>query len=277
VNPEPPEADFAGEDKWILSRLTWTIHAVTTALEQYEFSQAASELYTFVWDDFCNWYLELSKRRMTAPAAKQTMSYVLDTVLRLMHPFTPFVTEEIWQKLGRKQPLMTSSWPEPKSKRDPVIEQLMARVFEAVGVIREVRNRNSLSPKVELTAVISAQDDSTAALLKAGAEIIRDQANVTELSIGVNLTKPKFSATGASTLFTVYVPLEGKIDKKAELERTKKEIEKTREQIAQAGKQLSNEEFRKRKPDLARDIEEKLAALRAKVAELEAHLKELES
>jgi valyl-tRNA synthetase len=277
VEPEPPEADFTGEDKWILSRLTGTIHVVTTALEQYEFSNAASELYKFVWDDFCNWYLELSKRRATERAAKQTMAYVLDTVLRLMHPFMPFVTEEIWQKLGRKQLLMTAAWPEAKSKRDPVIEQLMGRVLEAVGVIREVRNRNGLSPKVELTAVISAQDESTAALLKAGSEIIRDQANVSELSIGVNLPKPKFSATGASTLFTVYVPLEGKIDKKAEVERTKKELEKAREQTGQAEKQLSNEEFRKRKPDLAREIEEKVAALKTKIAELEAHLKELDS
>jgi valyl-tRNA synthetase len=172
---------------------------------------------------------------------------------------------------------MTAAWPEAKSKRDPVIEQLMGRVLEAVGVIREVRNRNGLSPKVELTAVISAQDESTAALLKAGSEIIRDQANVSELSIGVNLPKPKFSATGASTQFTVYVPLEGKIDKKAEVERTKKELEKAREQTGQAEKQLSNEEFRKRKPDLAREIEEKVAALKTKIAELEAHLKELDS
>jgi valyl-tRNA synthetase len=172
---------------------------------------------------------------------------------------------------------MTTPWPEPKTKRDPVIEQLMSQVFEAVGVVREVRNRNSIAPKIELTAVISAKDESTAALLKAGAEIIRDQANVSELSVGVNLAKPKFCAAGASTTFTVYVPLEGKIDRKAEVERTKKELEKARGQIAQSEAQLANEEFRKRKPDLAREIEEKAAALRAKVAELEAHLKELDA
>ena len=128
-----------------------------------------------------------------------------------------------------------------------------------------------------LTAVLSAKDEATAALLKAGAEIIRDQANLDELSVGVNVAKPRFSGTGASTAFTVYVPLEGKIDKKAEVDRTRKELEKTREQIVQAEKQLSNEEFRKRKPELAREIEEKLAALRVKVIDLEVHLKELES
>ena len=277
IAPEPPESGLTGEDRWILSRLTATIDAVTDAIDAYEFGEAAQQLYKFVWDDFCDWYIELSKRRMSEPAAKQTISYVLDTVLRLMHPFTPFVTEEIWQKLGRKQSLMTASWPEPRSTRNPAIEQLMSQVFETVGAIREVRNRNTIAPKVELSVVISAKDDSTCALLKAGAEIIRDQANVSELSVGVNLPKPKFSGTRPATTFTVFVPLEGKIDKNAETLRTKKDLEKTREQIAQAEKQLSNEEFRKRKPDLAREIEEKLDALRAKLAELDAHLKELDS
>jgi valyl-tRNA synthetase len=272
-----PTAGLSNEDRWILSRLATTAEGVTSALDRYEFGDAAQLLYKFVWDDFCDWYIELSKRRAEEPAARQTLAYVLDTVLRLMHPFTPFVTEEIWQKLGRKQPLMTSAWPEPGDQLlDPELEKRMALVFETVGVIREVRNRNTLSPKLELSAVLSAKDEGTAALLKAGAEIIRDQANLDELSVGVNVAKPKFSATGAATAFTVYVPLEGKIDKKAEIERTKKELEKTREQILQAGKQLSNEEFRKRKPELAREIEEKLAALRIKLAELEAHLREIE-
>jgi valyl-tRNA synthetase len=272
-----PTAGLTDEDHWILSRLTTTVEGVTTAVDRYEFGEAAQHLYKFVWDDFCAWYLELSKRRSEEPAVKQTLSFVLDTTLRLMHPFTPFFTEELWQKLGRKQSIMTAPWPEAKEAlRNPALEKRMELVFEAVGVVREVRNRNGIAPKVALSAVLSAKDEATAALLKAGAEIIRDQANLDELSVGVTLAKPKFSATGASTAFTAYVPLEGKIDRKAEIERTKKELEKTREQIMQAERQLSNEEFRKRKPDLAREIEEKLAALRIKLAELEAHLKEIE-
>jgi valyl-tRNA synthetase len=170
------------------------------------------------------------------------------------------------------------SWPEADPElRNPDLERRMELVFEAVGVVRDIRNRNTIAPKVALSAVISAKDEATAALLKSGAEIIRDQANLDELSVGVNVAKPRFSGTGASTAFTVYVPLEGKIDKKAEEDRTKKELEKSREQIVQAEKQLSNEEFRRRKPDLAREIEEKLAALRVKLTELDSHLKELES
>jgi valyl-tRNA synthetase len=273
-----PTDGLQDEDRWIFSRLSTTVDGVTSAIDRYEFGEAAQLLYKFVWDDFCAWYLELSKRRATEQPVRRTLATVLDTTLRLMHPFTPFFTEEIWQKLGRKQSIMTAPWPEATEKlRNPDLEERMALVFECVGVIREVRNRNTISPKVALSVVISAKDDFTAQLLKAGAEIIRDQANVDELSIGVNVAKPKFSATGAATRFSAYVPLEGKIDVKAEGGRTEKEIEKTREQIAQAEKQLSNEEFRKRKPEMAKEVEEKLAALRAKLSELEAHLKEIQS
>jgi valyl-tRNA synthetase len=273
-----PADGLTEEDRWILSRLSTTVEDVTAAVDRYEFGEAAQHLYKFVWDDFCAWYLELSKRRAAEPAARGTLAVVLDTTLRLMHPFTPFFTEEIWAKLGRKQSIMTAAWPEAdETLRNPALEKRMDLVFEAVGVVREIRNRNKIAPKTALTAVISAKDEATAALLKSGAEIIRDQANLAELSIGVNVPKPKFAGTGASTSFTVYVPLEGLINKAEEIDRTRKEIERTREQIAQAEKQLSNEEFRKRKPELAREIEEKLAALRVKLAELEAHLKELES
>ena len=270
---QPPAAGATDEDRWILSRLSTTIDAVSAALDRYEFGEAAQHLYTFVWDDFCDWYIELSKRRSDEPAARQTLACVLDRTLRLMHPFTPFVTEEIWQKLGRKQALMSCAWPEPVAK-DADLERRMALVFEAVRAVRDVRTRNGIPPKTVLPAVISAKDEATAALLRAGAEIVRDQANVDELTIGVNLTKPKLAATVATTGFTVYVPL--KIDKKAELERTRKELEKAREQAVGAEKQLSNEEFRKRKPGMALEIQGKLDALRAKISELEAHLKDVE-
>jgi valyl-tRNA synthetase len=135
---------------------------VTTAVDHYEFGEAAQHLYKFVWDDFCAWYLELSKRRSDEPHVRQTLAFVLDTTLRLMHPFTPFFTEEIWQKLGRKQSIMTAAWPEPKDAlRNPALEKRMELVFEAVGVVREVRNRNAIAPKVALSAVISRTTPAT--------------------------------------------------------------------------------------------------------------------
>jgi valyl-tRNA synthetase len=272
--PKRPREGLADEDRWILSRLSAAVGGVTGSLERYAFGEAAQALYSFVWDDFCDWYIELSKRRADHPAARQTLAHVLDTTLRIMHPFTPFVTEEIWQRLGRRQALISVPWPDEGAREEP-LERRMALVFEAVGAIRDLRTRNNIPPRTARSAVISAKDEETAALLGAGAEIIRDQAATDELSIGVNLPKPRFSATSARAAFTVHLPLEGKIDRAAETGRTRKELEKAREQAAQMERQLANEEFVKRKPELAGEVREKLRALGQRIAELEAHLTEL--
>jgi valyl-tRNA synthetase len=258
-------------DRWILSRLSTTIAAVSAALDAYEFGEAAEILYKFVWDDFCDWYIELSKRRAD-PGVDATLAKVLDAALRLLHPFIPFVTEEIWRISGRPGSIMEAAWPEPGAGRDEALEKRMALVFDAVRAIRDVRLRNNIPPKTALDVVISSRE---ADILKQGVDIIRAQANVGELTIGVDLPKPKFAATAASTSFTVYVPLEGKINVEEEVERTRKEIASVKGQVAQAEKQLSNEEFRKRKPELAAEIEAKLQALQARRAELETHLRDL--
>jgi valyl-tRNA synthetase len=196
---------------------------------------------------------------------------VVDASLRLLHPFIPFVTEEIWQKAGRPGSIMTAAWPEAGT-RDEALEKRMTLVFDVVRAVRDVRMRNNIPPKTALDVVVSSRD---AEVIKQGADIIRAQANVGELTIGADLPKPKMAATAAAEAFTVYVPLAGKIDMAAEVERTKKEIEAVKGQIAQAEKQLANEEFRKRKPELAAEIEEKLKGLKARLGELEAHLKDL--
>src|ERR1051325_2610417 len=124
-----PAEGLTEEDHWILSRLSTTVEGVTWAVDKSECGEAAQHLYKFVWDDFCAWYLELSKRRATEPAARGTLATVLDTTLRLMHPFTPFFTEEIWTKLGRKQSIMTAAWPEADEKlRNPALEKRMELV-----------------------------------------------------------------------------------------------------------------------------------------------------
>jgi valyl-tRNA synthetase len=272
----PPRGALRDEDRWILSRLATTNAAVDAALDAYEFGEAAELLYKFVWDDFCDWTIELSKRRGTEPAVGETLSFVLDRTLRLLHPFLPFVTEEIWAKLGRKGFLMKAGWPEADAAaKDPALEARMALVFEAVGAVRDVRTRNQIPPKVALDVVLSARDEATAKLLREGTDIVRGQANVEGVEVGLGLAKPPFSAAVAAGAFAVYVPLQGKIDVDAEVERTRKELEKAREQAAAAEKQLSNEEFCRRKPELAAEVRSKLEALRSRIAELEAHLREL--
>jgi valyl-tRNA synthetase len=279
----PPEKDALEEDLWILSRLSATAAGVSDALDRYEFGEAAQLLYRFVWNDFCDWYIELSKRRAEEPAVRRTLAYVLDASLRLLHPFVPFVTEEIWQRLGAlrgeaRSALIGAPWPEvPASLRRPDIEERLELVFEAVRLVRDVRGRNGISPKTPVAAVLSTRDERTAGLLRAGASILRAQANVEALEIGAHQAKPRLSATAAAGDFTVYVPLEGKIDVAAERERARRELERGRSQAAELERQLANEEFRRRKPELAEEVGAKLEALQAKVRELEAHLRDLES
>ncbi len=273
-----PSGGLRDEDRWILSRLGTTAQGVTDAVDRYEFGEAAQLLYKFVWNDFCDWYIELSKRRAEEPPVRETLSFVLDAALRLLHPFIPFVTEEIWQKLGRREAIIVSAWPEPHAEmRSADLESGMEPVFEAVQAIRGIRSTNNISPKTPLAVVISAKDDATAGRLRAGADIIRTQANVDELTAGTGLPKPRFSGTVAATSFTVYVPLEGKIDRAAEIERCNRELEKARKQAADLEGQLANEEFCRRKPELAEQLRLKQEGLRAKVAELEAHLKDLDA
>ena len=247
-------------------------------MEQYAFGEAAQLLYRFTWDEYCAWYLELSKRRADDPAAQAVLHRVLDTVLRLLQPLMPFVTQTIWEKLRPDGGmLMEAEWPEAvTSDRDEDLERRMAMVFDAVRLVREVRNRNGISPKVALAAVVSCKDAAVAELFGAGEAIIRAQANLESLEIGEGLSKPSFSGTAAAPDFTVHVPLEGKIDRAAEAERCRREIEKTGKQMTQMERQLGNAEFVKRKPEMAADVRDKLEALRGKLSELEAHLKDLE-
>ncbi len=296
VPPGPPSEGARDEDRWILSRASTTVEAVTDALNRYEFGEAAQLLYKFVWNDFCDWYIELSKRRSDEPAAMRTLAYVLDTALRLLHPFIPFVTEEIWQKLGRAgrlagaggeaadqppgegpTPLICAAWPEARpGLRSPDLEERMERVFEAVRLVREIRSRNTIQPKVPLRVALSAKDDPTARMLREGADIIRSQANVEELEVGVGIPKPPFSAAAVTADFSAYVPLEGKIDRAAEAARTRKEIDRSRRQIADMERRLADDEFRRHRPDLAEELEGKLSTLRSKLADLSAHLAEIE-
>ncbi len=195
----------------------------------------------------------------------------------------PFVTEEIWQRLGARRAgapgaLIAASWPDvPASFRRPDIEERLELAFEAVRLVRDARRRNAISPKVPVAAVLSARDERTAELLRAGAAVVRAQAHVEALEVGARLPKPRLSATAAAERFTVYVPLEGKIDVAAERERARRELERGREQAAHFERQLAQEEFRRRKPELAEEIASKLDALRAKARELEDHLRDLES
>ncbi|MBI2932427.1 MAG: valine--tRNA ligase [Planctomycetes bacterium] len=279
--PTPPAEGLTLEDRWILSRLNSSIGTVTAALGKYEFSDAAQALYRFVWWDFCDWYIEHAKRRKDE-AVKRVLAHVIDVTLRLLHPIAPFITEEIWQRLRASGPkrtgfLMKAEWPqEDPARRDPSLERRMELVFEVVRAMREVRTRYDIAPVEPLAAVVSAKDKETAGVLREGADTVKHLANLSNVEIGTDLDRPKRWASVHVEDAVVHADVVGKFDPAMERQRTEKRLGEVRGLVEQTQGQLANPKFRQAKPELAAQLEEKLAGLREQSSQLEEHLRELE-
>jgi len=272
-----PKDGLTLEDRWILSRLHTTIDEVTNGLESFEFAEAAQAIYRFTWWDFCDWYIELTKARKD-DAARRVLLHVVETVLKLLHPIAPFVTEELWQRLGdgKRGSLMREAWPEAESaRRDAALERQMTLVQDVVKAARDVRKRYDIANSVALALKASAKDESSAKALRAGAETIKHLANLSTFDPGVGVEKPKRWASVMAGDVTVHFDVVGKFDPAKERARTEKQVAELRGQAEQIQGQLGNEKFRAAKPEMAAQLEDKLASLRGQIRELEEHLKEL--
>jgi valyl-tRNA synthetase len=259
-------ADLTVEDQWILSRLSTVTRQVTEALEHFKFADAARLLYDFAWDEFCSFYLEMAKTRLqdskTRSTAQRILAHTLDTILRLLHPMTPFITEDVWQRLnaiaperGLAKPLMTAksvmiaTWPEADlSLVNEAIEARFARFQEVLGGLREVRARHGIAPKTPLR--FDAQCDVAAtALLEPMRAYFETMAGAMPNTIGPNVTAPTMSAHFTASGIDVYVDLAEHIDVDAEIARKKKEEANYDKMIAGKEKQLANEAFVSRAPE----------------------------
>ena len=196
------------EDRWILSRLATTTKNVTEAIDKYQHADAARMIYDFAWDEFCSYYVEMAKPRLqdaaSRPATQQVLIHTLDQLLRLLHPMTPFITEAIWQELARfgdvrtldgdaesQKWLIRSAWPEANTAHiDQVIEQQFARFVTALGALREIRSRQNLPPKEEITFTISC-DAATQKLLEPMVPFFKALAGATCTGLGEKLAPPR--------------------------------------------------------------------------------------
>ena len=263
------------EDRWIVSRLNRTAQAVTGAFEAYEFGRAANELYTFIWDDFCSWYIELTKKRVAEETARALLRHVAGVSLRLLHPVCPFVTEELSTRLGGAGSLMRAEWPKAGAA-NPELETRMAAAFEVVRGVREVRNRYGIAATEGLPVAVSFRDPELRnALVGDVEEIVRRLANVSAVESGVNLDRRPGSARWTGADVSVYVGIAGKFDPGKEIARSEKEGAALESQVARTRAQLGNEAFRRAKPEMAAELGEKLKEMESKAAELKAHLAEL--
>jgi valyl-tRNA synthetase len=274
-------------DRWILSRLHGVTDVVDAALGDYRFSDAANALYHFVWNELCDWYIELAKPslRPSEGAAERrfvtqgVLATALEHVLRLLHPFVPFVTEEIWQRLPKpaRQPasLMITLYPQ-RDRRfdDPEAEQQMELLMAVAGAIRTIRSTYNVPPSSEVDTQVRAPDAVKRALLERHREVIESAARA-RLAIqgaaGGHVPHSAKSIVGSD--IEVVIELEGLVDIAAERDRLRKAIAVTEKEIAFVGKKLANESFVSRAPSDVVDKErERLAEEQERRQRLEAAL-----
>ncbi len=284
------EIDLTGElstaDKWILSRLNNTIERVTTLSDKYEFGEVGRELYNFIWDDFCSWYIEMAKLPLYGEdeQAKKTtrsvLAYVLDQTMRLLHPFMPFVTEEIWQHLPHEgESITTAPWPQVRPEFDFEAEAGDMKLL--MDIIRSVRNiraevNTPMSKKVPM--FIAAKDAATADVLTTNKAYLEKFCNPETLEIGVDLEVPGQTMSAVVTGAEIFMPLAGLINVEEEIARLEKELEKWAKEVKLVSGKLSNEKFVSKAPEALVNAErEKLADYEEKYATVEKRLAELKN
>ncbi len=282
------EIDLSGEksvaDKWILTRLNETIETVTRLSDRYEFGEVGRILYNFIWDDFCDWYIEMAKLPLYGEDedAKKTtrsiLAYVLDNTMRLLHPFMPFITEEIWQNLPHEgESITVASWPEVVEEYSD--EKAAAEMKLLVEIIRSVRNSRAevntpMSKKIKM--LIKAKDEEIESILESNRAYIERFCNPEELTIGINVETPDKAMTAVITGAEIILPLEGLINIDEEIARLQKEWEKLNKEVERVQKKLSNEGFVKKAPEKVieeerakeLDYTEKRSAVEARMNEL---------
>jgi valyl-tRNA synthetase len=278
--------DLSTADKWILTRLNETIERVTALSDKYEFGEVGRELYNFIWDDFCSWYIEMAKLPLYGEdeAAKLTtrsvLAYVLDNTMRLLHPLMPFVTEEIWQHLPHNgESITVAAWPTVNEafnfKAEAGEMQLLMDIIRSVRNIRAEVN-TPMSKQVPMT--ILAKDASVAAVLEANKGYIEKFCNPETLTIGADIEAPAQAMSAVVSGAEIFMPLAGLINVEEEIARLEKELEKWAKEVKLVSGKLSNERFVAKAPEaLVAAEREKLADYEAKYATVEKRIAELKN
>ncbi|CAN5288105.1 valine--tRNA ligase [soil metagenome] len=274
----PDPAGLQVEDRWILSRLEAARAAADTGFDDYDLARAARSLYHFVWDDFCDWYLELAKLRDDA-GSRAVLGHVLDQVLRLLHPLTPFVTEEIWRILHRADEgtgLIRASWPPARPQaRDPDADAAVGALREAVTELRRFRHDHRLAHSARMD-VVAVAADGTRTVLTAGVDGIRRLAGVREWTFADSPPSDGPVGKVLSSGAELYVPLAGLVDLDEERRRLRRELERALAEARRAERKLGNAGFVGKAPaTVVQSERDKLIGWRATADKLTAQLEDL--
>ena len=247
------------EITWIRSRLSHTIKATTDALENFRFYEAAQTLYAFLWHEFCDWYLEFTKQRVAQddPAALWTAANILEQTMRLLHPFMPFLTEEIWQQLSLnrtdttedKTSITIAPWPEPKGE-NPIAEATIATLMEVIESIRSIRGELNVPIGASVEVHIQAPNSEVRERLETYlGQYLPAFTRLASITIAESLQKPPASAEAVIGDLAIYIPLADVIDLEAEHARLSKRHQQATKDVAAAQKTLDNPNFIQRAPE----------------------------
>ncbi|MCR4420522.1 MAG: valine--tRNA ligase [Clostridia bacterium] len=282
--PDGIEAAEELPDRWILSRLGAVTREVGSYLEEYELGEAARVLYEFIWSEFCDWYLEMAKLRLYGEdaarrhTAQRVLLQTLRELLKLLHPFMPFLTEEIWHYLPDSgTSLMLQRWPVEPGRPDPAAEEAMGLLMEVIRGIRNIRGEMRLLPGRSVPAYLVAAEAGTRRVLEEGREYVRRLAQADPVQVEAEMNPPPRQAAGAvAPGVQIFVPLAGLIDFDRERERLGKELSAVSRELGRAREKLANPDFLRRAPEevvarerrRAEELAAKEQALRERLAVL---------
>jgi len=290
------EVDLRLEDRWILSRLSSMVHEVNEYLERYQFDGATRSLRDFIWNEFCDWYLEMIKPRLRdeeqKPQVQRVLVGVLDTLLRMLAPFTPFIAEELWDRLkeiapsrGLFEPTETTEsvtmaqWPDadniPRAWQDRALEARFGRLQETVVAIRNVRAVYNISPSTPMKLYMKCNEEVASDLNDVSSQFENLSRIILEAA-GADIERPPGSASFTMDDADGYIPLEGLIDKEEELGRQQKEKEKLTKLIKSTEGKLGNENFVSKAPEeIVAQVRDTLAGFQKQLESVEDIIRQL--
>ncbi|MGX9932047.1 valine--tRNA ligase [Virgibacillus salarius] len=282
------DIDLSGEkslaDKWILTRLNETIEQVTKNTDKYEFGEAGRHLYNFIWDELCDWYIEMAKlplygeddvkKKMT----QSVLAHVLDQTMRMLHPYMPFITEEIWQQLPHQGDSITiATWPEVNQAfHDEKASQEMKRLVSIIKSVRNIRAEVDTPMSKQINILIQAENQKIVDELEKHRDYLERFCNPNKLIIATNISVPEKAMSAVVTGAELYFPLEGLIDFNKEIDRLEKELTKWTKEVERVQKKLGNQGFVNKAPQAVveeerqkeKDYLNKQAKVRARLEEL---------
>jgi len=314
-----PPAHSGLANNWILSRLAAVTGEMNAALEEYRFNDAASSIYQFIWHEFCDWYIEMAKCDFQNKNMEKEVQWcllaILDTSLKLLHPFMPYVTEEIWQKIphiqdleaagkkrkplkekdrtlkaaasgdllkcetGKYESIMVSDYPK-SLPRNLQAEEDMSFLIDAVTGIRTIRGELNIAPSLKVIVFLKAYHRKAEKILRDNIQYLKALAKAEEITIGLDIVKPEGSATTVKADMEIFIPLKAVLNIGAELDRLKKDASKLEESITMLNKKLMNDDFLQRAPKKVVEKEkakyEELLGMKEKIAESINTLKDAE-